>query len=191
MHYCELCIPIHEQFLYLDLFAIKDACPTNAHIHLSKYINQKKFDCCAHDQEISWYHRGVSGESIAGRWSSMQVRDPQWLWNAGQTSPEVQNRGISGPTKRTDVLQNFSKKMLANGKIDISGYKSVETALYYAHVQAWKGCGFRTVKSVICKRVIFQDFRFHWSRSFLCTDILKWNWQYSHSCILESWWKSL
>ena len=41
MHYCELCIPIHEQFLYLDLFAIKDDCPTNAHIHLSKYINQK------------------------------------------------------------------------------------------------------------------------------------------------------
>ena len=41
MHYCELCIPINEQFLYLDLFAIKDACPTNAHIHLSKYVNQK------------------------------------------------------------------------------------------------------------------------------------------------------
>ena len=29
-----------------------------------------------------------------------------------QTSPEVQNRGISGPTKRTDVLQFFFKKRI-------------------------------------------------------------------------------
>ena len=33
--------------------------------------------------------------------------NPPWLWNPGQTSPEVQNRGISGPTKRTCVLQKF------------------------------------------------------------------------------------
>ena len=37
-------------------------------------------------------------------------RYPSWLWNPGQTSPEVQNRGISGPTKRTRVLQKFNKK---------------------------------------------------------------------------------
>ena len=36
--------------------------------------------------------------------------NPPWLWNPGQTSPEVQNRGISGPTKRTCVLQKFKKK---------------------------------------------------------------------------------
>ena len=36
---------------------------------------------------------------------SMQ-RDPPRLWNPGQTSPEVQNRGINGPTKRTCILQN-------------------------------------------------------------------------------------
>ena len=28
----------------------------------------------------------------------------------GQTSPEVQNRGISGPTKRTCVLKNIFEK---------------------------------------------------------------------------------
>ena len=28
----------------------------------------------------------------------------------GQTSPEVQNRGVSGPTKRTDALQIFESK---------------------------------------------------------------------------------
>ena len=45
-----------------------------------------------------------------GRWQSMQARDPPWLWNPGETLPEVQNRGISGPTKRTCVLQKLKKK---------------------------------------------------------------------------------
>ena len=39
-----------------------------------------------------------------------QVRirqNPLWLWNPEETSPEVQNRGIIGPTKRTHVLQKF------------------------------------------------------------------------------------
>ena len=34
------------------------------------------------------------------RWESEQVRiHPSWLWNTGQTLPEVQNRVISDPTK--------------------------------------------------------------------------------------------
>ena len=40
--------------------------------------------------------------------------NPPWLWNPGQTSPEVQNRGISSPTKRTCVLQKFFKKKKYN-----------------------------------------------------------------------------
>ena len=47
---------------------------------------------------------------MACRWWSMQVRDPSWLWNPGEMSSEVQNRGTSGPTKRTHVLQKFNKK---------------------------------------------------------------------------------
>ena len=35
--------------------------------------------------------------------------DPPWLWNLGQTS---KNRNISGPTKRTNVLQNFQKNVI-------------------------------------------------------------------------------
>ena len=35
---------------------------------------------------------------------------PLWLWNPDEMSPEVRNRGISGPTKRTHVLQKFKKK---------------------------------------------------------------------------------
>ena len=54
--------------------------------------------------------RSKSGESIAYRRQCMQVRDPSWLCNPGQTSPEVQNRSVSGSTKRTDVLQIFFKK---------------------------------------------------------------------------------
>ena len=27
------------------------------------------------------------------------TRDPPWLWNPGQTSPELENRGVSGPIK--------------------------------------------------------------------------------------------
>ena len=45
--------------------------------------------------------RGESKESISCRQWSMQGRDSPWLRNPGQISLEVQNRGISGPTKRT------------------------------------------------------------------------------------------
>ena len=40
----------------------------------------------------------------------MHVRNPPWLWNPGQRSTEVQKKGISGPTKRAYVLQEFFKK---------------------------------------------------------------------------------
>ena len=39
---------------------------------------------------------------------------PLWLWNPENTSQGVQNRGISGPTNRTYVLQNFFKKRKNN-----------------------------------------------------------------------------
>ena len=39
-----------------------------------------------------------------------QVRDRPWLLNPGQMSPEVQNTGISDPTKRIYVLQKLRKK---------------------------------------------------------------------------------
>ena len=54
--------------------------------------------------------RGKPEESIACRQESTQVKDLPWLWKPGQTSPEVKNRDISGPTKRTYVLQNFTKR---------------------------------------------------------------------------------
>ena len=40
------------------------------------------------------------------------TRDPPWLWNPGQTSPEVQNRGISAPRKGLMPSNFFSKKTI-------------------------------------------------------------------------------
>ena len=37
------------------------------------------------------------------------ARVPTWLCSPGETSLEVQNMGISGLTKRTNVLKNFKK----------------------------------------------------------------------------------
>ena len=54
-----------------------------------------------------------------------QVLHQRWIWGihcaqarkhtSEGSSPEVQNRGISGPTKRTHVLQKYMKKK--NGRI--------------------------------------------------------------------------
>ena len=50
-----------------------------------------------------WLPRGQQVSHQRWIWGihCMQVKDPPWLWNPGQTSPEVQNRGINVPTKRT------------------------------------------------------------------------------------------
>ena len=67
-----------------------------------------------HENERIWTLRGEGHASLAPpplRSANAQVRkrvwDPPWLWNPGQMSPQVKNRGISGPQKRTCVLQNF------------------------------------------------------------------------------------
>ena len=55
--------------------------------------------------------RGESEESVVRRRGSTQAKDPPWLWNPGQISPEVQNRGIvSKQTIVSCVLQKFYKK---------------------------------------------------------------------------------
>ena len=78
----------------------------------------KKFGCHADLFTVSRCHtRGESQEFIAHRWQSMQVRDPSWLWNPGETLPKVQNRGISGPTKRAYVLQNLKKRRKSSFKV--------------------------------------------------------------------------
>ena len=67
------------------------------------------------DPGTFWPERGVTAE--------VNLRNPlhagdeackqgnlHWIWNPGQTSPEVQNRVSMAPQKRTDVLPFFSEK---------------------------------------------------------------------------------
>ena len=50
-----------------------------------------------------------SHQCLAGMWKR-RLGCLLWLWNPEETSPEVRNRGISGPIKRTHVLQKFKTK---------------------------------------------------------------------------------
>ena len=84
---------------------------TNACGHVCRYVDQKAWlpSWPQHSQQVS-HQRWIWG--IVHRQESMQARYPPWFWNPRQTSPEVQNRGISGPTKRPYVLQNKIKKFM-------------------------------------------------------------------------------
>ena len=57
-------------------------------------------------------------------------QNPVWLWNLEETSPEVQNRGISGPTKRTHVLQKLKKKTKKLGLMGLLGEYSLDILQY-------------------------------------------------------------
>ena len=73
---------------------------------LDRHLEPKRLGCHAGHEEVS---RGYTrGESEECRWGRKQVKDLPWLWNPGQE--EVQNRGISGSTESTGVLQNFYLK---------------------------------------------------------------------------------
>ena len=65
------------------------------------HIGERQLAPILAHQEVSRYHtRGESEASLVHRQGSMQVRDPPWLWNRGQMSPEVQNRGTQWPPQK-------------------------------------------------------------------------------------------
>ena len=84
--------------------------------------------------------RGESQEFMAHRWRSMQARDPPWLWNPGETSSEVQNRGISGATKITHVLQkNLKKKrLLYDHNYSMNTAKNIHEYTHRVLCSKWK-----------------------------------------------------
>ena len=55
---------------------------------------------------VSRCHTGGKSEDHTGEKAHKQEIDPGFQ-NPGQTLPEIQNRGISGPTKRTCDLHFF------------------------------------------------------------------------------------
>ena len=81
---------------------------TNACGHICNYVDCKGSGCHADPYTVSRCHTRGESEDNSGK--KAHKRDPPWLWNPVQMSPEVQNRGISGPTKRTYVLQKLKKK---------------------------------------------------------------------------------
>ena len=63
------------------------------------------------------------------------ARNPPALWNPEQTSPAVQNVGISGPTKRTYVLQKKdTDKILKEPMVIWSSFqKKLSSSMYILH----------------------------------------------------------
>ena len=65
---------------------------------------------------ISNFRPGITlevnqGNQLRTSVKSHKLGNPPWLKNPGQMLPGVQNRGISSPTKRTYVLQQFLKNI--------------------------------------------------------------------------------
>ena len=78
--------------------------PIHVHSSASTWINNAGLPC--------WplYSQQVPHQRWIGGSRRQESIHPGFEAHAGQTSPEVQNRGISGSTKRTSVLQKFILK---------------------------------------------------------------------------------
>ena len=88
---------------------------TNACGHVCKYVDQKGSAAMLTSRQSSGVEPVVNLKITQAR--KYAKRDPSWLWNPGQTSLEVQTRGISGPTKRTCVLQKTLRKKVTDAHV--------------------------------------------------------------------------
>ena len=119
-----------------------------------------------------------------------QPRDPPWLWNPGQTSPEVQNRGINNSKKRTYVLLQFfflKKGRRNQNNLENEYGKTIPCYIkkigYYFTVGCWYLCIWTL--GDICSGIQSQG-GFLTVISCLCTMILRltsWAWY-----LTTSWW---
>ena len=85
----------------------KPQASTNACGHVCKYVYQKGSTAMLTSIQSAGVAPKVNLKITHVRKCG---RDPPWLWNPGQTSPEVQNRGISGPAKRALCPPKHVKK---------------------------------------------------------------------------------
>ena len=70
--------------------------------HICNYVDQKGLATMLTSVQSAGVTPNVNLRMTQAR--KHAKRDPRWLWNQGQMSPEVQHRGISGPTKGTCVI---------------------------------------------------------------------------------------
>ena len=125
---------------------------TNACEHICKYVDQKGSAAML----TSLRSAGVTPEvnlriTQVGKHKNT---DPPSLWDPGQMSPEVQNRGISAPTERTYVLKNI--------------WKNAESTLRAIFLKLW-----RSVKIKFCRYV--SSFQLFWEtkNKFFARDIFE------------------
>ena len=99
--YTVLCSPHRQSWVWAPAQTSTNACS-----HICNYIDRKGSAAIL----TSIQSVGVTPEVTLRITQARKhtKRDPPWLWNPGQMSPEIQNRGISGPTKRTYVLKKNS-----------------------------------------------------------------------------------
>ena len=82
---------------------------------------------------------------------------PPWLQNPGQMSPEVQNRDISGPTKRIHVLQIFFNLSIFSGT---TLSKISSQRVQKGHTKTW---GTPILTTVHSKRAVLVKMVLYWN----------------------------
>ena len=89
---------------------------------------------------------GVAPE--VNKMTKHENNDPPWASNPSQTSPEVQNGGTCGPTKRTCVIQSIKRKIYQ--LISISHSREVSSKWHFKYSIIGK-------YDFICRRIYSQD----------------------------------
>ena len=164
---------------------------TNACGHVYKYVDQKGSAAML----TSIQSAGVTSEvNLKITHVRKCGRDPPWLWNPGQTSPEVQNRGTSGPTKRTYVLQIFKKQKAAIEKTFYDQQRITKQKKQWDLGTPWSYCT-HSPSSIALHRSIAGSRRT--THSVSCSQIsraildlprkLLWKYQPSDNCKLSSY----
>ena len=103
----------------------------------SGILSLLKYACGERDWLLCWLY--TLAEVLHQRWIAGNVyhvclhkvrirQNPSWLWNPEETSPEVRNRGISGPKNGHVSNKNFFLKKKKSGKELI--YQIISCLLY-------------------------------------------------------------
>ena len=97
----------------------------------------KRLGCHADICTVSRCRRGESEDHH--RWKSMQARDLPWVLNPEQTSPAIQNRGISGPTKKDSCPPKLLVKKYCRDGTNAHNFKIVNPPFMRKRLcQSWE-----------------------------------------------------
>ena len=104
---------------YTDGYGFESQASTNVFGHVCQYVDQKGSAAML----TSIQSAGESEVNLRLTQVRKHEKDLPWLGNPGQTSPEVQKKGIRSPTKKTYVPKIFFKKFYL-GRALSTGWKS-------------------------------------------------------------------